>query len=219
MPSLKLAVVLFDRATFLDFLGPVEQFGFLQQAHSSADIETDRVTLSIEYLGPTRDPIKPDRGPAVLVDRAYHEVGEDERFDILLIPGGMGARPNIRPPGIIDFIRCQAQCAKYILSVCTGSWLLADAGVLDGKRATSNKAAFSSVKEATSPLIDWVPKARWVVDGNVWTSSGVTAGQDMAAAFIEHLAGKEQSDKIRGIIELSVKGPDDDEFAKWHGLI
>jgi len=89
MPSLKLAVVLFNRANFLDFLGPVEQFGFLQPSHSSADIETDRVTLSIEYLGPTRDPIKPDRGPAVLVDRAYDEVGDDERFDILLVPGGM----------------------------------------------------------------------------------------------------------------------------------
>ena len=58
----------------------------------------------------------------------------------------MGARPHIRPPGIIDFIRSQAQCAKYILSVCTGSWLLADAGVLDGKRATSNKASFRNVK-------------------------------------------------------------------------
>lgn len=89
MPSLKLAVVLFDRANFLDFLGPVEQFGFLQQSRSSTDMETDRVTLSIEYLGPTRNPVKPDRGPAVLVDRAYNEVGEDEHFDILLIPGGM----------------------------------------------------------------------------------------------------------------------------------
>ena len=89
MPSLKLAVVLFDRANFLDFLGPVEQFGFLQQSRSSTDIGTDRVTLSIEYLGPTRNPVKPVRGPAVLVDRAYNEVEEDERFDILLIPGGM----------------------------------------------------------------------------------------------------------------------------------
>ena len=89
MPSLKLAVVLFDRANFLDFLGPVEQLGFLQQPRSSTGIEADRVTLSIEYLGPTRDPIKPVRGPAVLVDRAYDEVGEDERFDILLVPGGM----------------------------------------------------------------------------------------------------------------------------------
>ena len=63
----------------------------------------------------------------------------------------MGARPHIRPPGIIDFIRCQAQYAKYILSVCTGSWLLADAGVLDGKRATSNKAAFRDVKVSLPP--------------------------------------------------------------------
>ena len=91
MPSLKLAVVLFDRANFLDFLGPVEQLGFLQQPRLSTDIATDRVTLSIEYLGPTRDPIKPVRGPAVLVDRAYDEVGEDERFDIILVPGGMTA--------------------------------------------------------------------------------------------------------------------------------
>jgi transcriptional regulator GlxA family with amidase domain len=59
---------------------------------------------------------------------------------------GLGARPHLRPPGIIDFIRRQARSAKYILSVCTGSWLLADAGVLDGKRVTSNKFAFRSVK-------------------------------------------------------------------------
>ena len=85
-PPLKLAVVLFDRVVLLDFLGPVEQLGFLQHSCST---ETGQVTLSIEYLGPTREPIKPDRGPAVLVDRAYDEVGEDERFDILLVPGGM----------------------------------------------------------------------------------------------------------------------------------
>jgi len=215
-PPLKLAVVLFNQAALLDFLGPIEQLGFLQEGAAK---ETDPVTLSIEYLGPTREPIKPSRGPAVLVDRAYGDVGEDERFDILLLPGGLGARPHLRPPGIIDFIRCQAQSAKYVLGVCTGSWLLADAGVLDGKRATTNKAAFRDVKEKTSPLIDWVPKARWVVDGNVWTSSGVTAGLDMTSAFIEHLAGKEKSDKIRGIIELSVKGASEDEFAEWHGLV
>jgi putative intracellular protease/amidase len=88
-PPLKLAVVLFNRADLLDFLGPVEQLGFLQDSYSNTDMKTDRITLSIEYLGPTRDPIKPDRGPTVLVDRAYDEVGEDEHFDILLIPGGM----------------------------------------------------------------------------------------------------------------------------------
>lgn len=59
---------------------------------------------------------------------------------------GMGTRPHLRPPKLIDFIRCQAQSAKYVLSVCTGSWLLADAGILDGKRATSNKLSFKRVK-------------------------------------------------------------------------
>jgi len=88
-PPLKLAVVLFDRVTLLDVIGPIEQFGFLRESSSSADIETDLVTLSIEYLGPTRGPIKTNRGPAVLADRAYDEVGGDERFDILLVPGGM----------------------------------------------------------------------------------------------------------------------------------
>lgn len=88
-PPLKLAVVLFDRVTLLDFIGPVEQLGFLQYSNSSTDTEGDRATLSIEYLGPTRDPVKPNRGPAVLVDRAYDEVREDECFDILLVPGGM----------------------------------------------------------------------------------------------------------------------------------
>jgi hypothetical protein len=85
---LKLAVVLFDRANLLDALGPIEQLGFLQQI-PNPNTEVDRVTLSIEYLGPTRDPIKPVRGPAVVVDRRYDEVGEDEHFDILLVPGGM----------------------------------------------------------------------------------------------------------------------------------
>jgi putative intracellular protease/amidase len=88
-PPLKLAVVLFDHVTLLDFIGPVEQLGFLQNSDPSTNAESGRVTLAIEYLGPTLDPIKPDRGPAVLVDRAYDQVREDECFDILLVPGGM----------------------------------------------------------------------------------------------------------------------------------
>lgn len=106
---------------------------------------------------------------------------------------GPGSRPGKVPDILLDFIKHQAPHARYILSVCTGSWILAGTGVLDGRRATTNKAAFKNCKvcvpfivvnlsdpilrqAATSDKIEWVAKARWVVDGNVWTSSGVTAG-------------------------------------------
>lgn len=81
------------------------------------------------------------------------------------------------PKSVEQWIKKQAAGTKYILSVCTGSQVLARAGVLEGKKATTNKHAFKLIVEETRDMnITWVAKARWVVDGNVWTSSGVTAG-------------------------------------------
>ena len=65
----------------------------------------------------------------------------------------------------------------------------------------------------------WVAKARWVVEGRIWTSSGVTAGSDMGYAFLQHLVGNDIADFIRGIVEVSVRKQDDDEFAEYHGLL
>ncbi|KAG8719157.1 hypothetical protein FRC08_003509, partial [Ceratobasidium sp. 394] len=113
----------------------------------------------------------------------------------------------------------QAAGATFILSVCTGSWVLADAGVLDGKRATTNKAAFKDCVASTSKEVKWVAKARWVVDGNIWTSSGVTAGADMGYAFMKHVTGDEFATKVKNIVELHASGPDDDEFAEIFGLV
>jgi transcriptional regulator GlxA family with amidase domain len=67
--------------------------------------------------------------------------------------------------------------------------------------------------------ITWVPRARWVVDGNVWTSSGVTAGSDMAMAFVEHLVGARAARSIRGKVEIRESAEDDDPFAEFHGLV
>ena len=85
--------------------------------------------------------------------------------------------------------------AEYLLSVCTGSALLAAAGLLDGYRATSNKRSFEWVTQQ-GPRVEWVPEARWVEDRNRWTSSGVAAGIDMALAFIAHLSGEARADAI-----------------------
>ncbi|KAJ7913414.1 class I glutamine amidotransferase-like protein [Mycena leptocephala] len=103
------------------------------------------------------------------------------------------------------------------MSVCCGAVQLALAGVLAGKRATTNKAWFRIIM--TPKVIEWVLKARWVVDGNVWTSSGITAATDMALAFIEHLAGPKVTRPIRAGAEVREITDEDEPFAELHGLV
>ncbi|KAJ7076479.1 class I glutamine amidotransferase-like protein [Mycena belliarum] len=141
-----------------------------------------------------------------------------KQFDVLWVPAGAVDVSTI-PKEEITFIAQQAPKAKYVMSVCGGAVQLAFAGVLAGKRATTNKAFYRQIVEATPKDIQWVPKARWVVDGNVWTSSGVAAGSDMALAFVEHLAGREVARFIRGGIEIPEVTEQDDPFATFHGLV
>ncbi|KAF8909199.1 class I glutamine amidotransferase-like protein, partial [Mucidula mucida] len=152
------------------------------------------------------------------------------RYDVLWVPAGMFPSPacplpdfatgeDKTPKAEIDFIKAQAPKAKYICSVCGGSAILAAAGVLSGKKATTNKAFFKMIVANAPKDINWVAKARWVTDGNVWTSSGVSAGSDMALAFVAHLVGDKMANLLRGQIEVSEHGQDDDPFAKVHGLV
>ncbi|KZP22349.1 class I glutamine amidotransferase-like protein [Athelia psychrophila] len=225
MPTLlRLAVCLFPAVTALDYQGPMEMLGFLSPQNlekSVGEFPTEpSYSIEADYLSHTMDPVAPMSGPHVVPTGSYSTT--EKQYDIILVPGGPGARPDAVPRELLAFIKRQAPGLKYILSVCTGSWILAGAGVLDGKRATSNKSVFKELKEATAHLqITWVPKARWVVDDNnkLWTSSGVTAGQDMANAFLGHLVGKEHAEIIRNIVELSVKQIDNDEFAEHYGLV
>lgn len=106
-----------------------------------------------------------------------------------MVPGGVGRRyPEYADP-VIAFIRQVFPRLRYLLTVCTGSALAAQAGVLDGKRATSNKLNWELVTALTD-RVDWVRQARWVADGNCWTASGVSAGMDATLAFVEAVYGR-----------------------------
>lgn len=121
-------------------------------------------------------------------------------IDTLFIPGGQGARILIQHTDFINQLKLLAQKSQYVLTVCTGSALLAKTGLLNGRRATSNKRAFDWVKTSSSQT-HWVEKARWITDGKYYTSSGISAGMDMALAFVQDRVDKNTAQQIATRIE------------------
>lgn len=120
-------------------------------------------------------------------------------LDVLIVPGGFGTRaPDLNITR--DFIKKTYPSLQYLLTVCTGSALVASTGILDGKNATSNKASWVWAT-SQGPNVNWIPKARWTVDGNIWTSSGIAAGIDATFAFIEAIYGEPSVDQIISRIE------------------
>lgn len=135
---------------------------------------------------------------------------------ILLIVGGQGTRPLVNDTAFLQDLTKWVQQSQYCLSVCTGSALLAAAGCLNGRRATSNKRAFSWVK-TTSKQVEWQAKARWLVDGKFYTASGVSAGMDMVLGFIADHYGKTQAQTIATHMEYHwITDPTHDDFAASH---
>jgi transcriptional regulator GlxA family with amidase domain len=139
-------------------------------------------------------------------------------FDVLLIPGGIGTRKEMANPQFLAELKRLAEASQIVATVCTGSFLLARTGLLDGRKATSNKRAFQQVK-TYAPKVDWIAKARWVEDDKYFTSSGVSAGMDMALAVITRLRGKETSLQIASRAEYEWhEDSSRDPFAAAAGL-
>ena len=120
---------------------------------------------------------------------------------------------------MIDWLRGRVGELEVDMTVCTGSALLAQAGLLDGRRATTNKMFFSW-PESTWPAVRWVREARWVEDGKLWTSSGVSAGIDMALAVVQRLADEKTAELLATATEYEWhRDPAWDPFARVHGLV
>ena len=142
---------------------------------------------------------------------ATHTFATAPPLDVLLMPGGLGtvAIAQTGDRSIETFLRERFNVTDYVLSVCNGASSLARAGVLDGRRATTNKLLWSTFTGSfarelgTAGNITWVPSARWVEDGKVWTSSGVAAGIDMTLAFLRKIYGAEKPDLAVNAIEYA----------------
>lgn len=199
----RVAVVLFDGFELLDVFGPVELFGALP----------DRCTVTL--VGPGTGPVRSAQGPRVLADHDYRSAPPP---DVVLVPGGIGTRRLVDDETFLAWLHEWASRAAVVTSVCTGSGLLAAAGLLDGHRATSNKRAFAwAVRQG--PNVTWEARARWVEDGDRWTSSGVAAGMDMTVALIASLYGEDVALDVAARVELEPhRDPAWDPFAALNGL-
>jgi transcriptional regulator GlxA family with amidase domain len=203
----RITVVLFDGFELLDVCGPLEMFGQL----------ADRFPISLAgpVAGPVASACGPNRGPQLIADHAY---ADSSPPDIVLVPGGLGTRRLVDDNEFLAWLTDWASSAKYLTSVCTGSGVLAAAGLLDGYRATSNKRAFEWAR-TQGERVSWVPEARWVEDRTRWTSSGVAAGMDMALALIGHLNGEDVASKLADGVEYDWhRNPSWDPFAAKNGL-
>ncbi|KAJ7050450.1 class I glutamine amidotransferase-like protein [Mycena amicta] len=227
--TLSIAVCISDEVTLSDFIPPVEILAGLNNAdHPAFGPAMGEVPyrVAFDYLSPTMDPVVSISGraaPTFNPTMTYKDaIASGKQFDILWVPAGpivdMATGTSRIPQDEVDFIKQQTPKAKYVLSVCGGAYQLAISGVLSGKRATTNKQFYRAIVATTPKDIEWVPKARWVVDGNVWTSSGVSAGSDMALAFVEHITNARVARAIRGSIEIAEVTQEDDPFAAFHGL-
>lgn len=193
-----LAAVLFTDFEMLDLYGPLEMFSFFRD-------DFDIRTVALE-----KGPVKSSGGPATVAEDA---MGDGRHYDILLVPGGRGTRNVHDDATFLNWLKAQSEKAEYTTSVCTGSLLLAKAGILERRCATTNKLAFDWVADQTSG-VDWQRHARWVQDGSVYTSSGVSAGMDMALAVIEACLGpKAAADAANYAEYIRNPDPDNDPFA------
>lgn len=193
-------ILLFNKFETLDVFGPVEVFGRLPDV------------FKLNFISVNGGIVESSQN--VRVDTNSYENNNIEK--ILFVPGGSGTREKVNDINFIEFIKNMANESKYILSVCTGSALLAKTGILNGKRATSNKRAFNWVVEQ-GQQVNWIKEARWVNDDKIYTSSGVSAGIDMALGFIGDILGKEKALEIsNGIEYIWNENSEYDPFAKMY---
>jgi len=176
-------ILLFPQVEELDFAGPWEMLTLWSKLAGGPE--------NCLIVSETKSPVICSKGLSVNPHVSFEDC---PRLDYLLVPGGIGARQQVNNRILIDFIAAQARHCKAVLSVCTGAFILHAAGLLSGKKATTHWSALERLR-ALGDL--QVVEQRFVRDGNIWTSAGISAGMDMVLAFIAETAGEEAAGQVQ----------------------
>ena len=189
-----IGIVAFDDAEELDFVGPWEVFGMARKLRDQGD----RLLLIAE-----RDaPVRCAKLMRVLPDLTFAQA---PRLDVLLVPGGVGTRREVKNAPMIDFLRRAGSQAQWVTSVCTGSLLLHEAGFARGKKVTTHWTFLEQLRDRGEVTV--LENERYVVDGNLVTAAGVSAGIDMALWLTGRLWGDDFARKVQKQIEYFPRPP------------
>ena len=176
-------ILIFPDVEELDFVGPWEMLGMWGKFAAGPE-QRFIVAQSLE-------PVTCAKGLSINPHVSFENCPQ---LDFLLVPGGQGTRQEVDNPVLVAFISEQARQCKAVLSVCTGVFLLYGAGLLSGKKATTHWNSLDRLRAFEDVT---VVEERFVRDGNIWSSAGVSAGTDLMLAFITDIAGEEAAGKVQ----------------------
>lgn len=187
----KVAILMFDEVEVLDFAGPFEVFG-VTRINGEAQFHVFTVAA-------TSAPVTARNGLKILPE---YEFANCPLPDLLVVPGGNGTRSVMRDEHILNWVRAQAIPAELVLSVCTGALVIGAAGVLNGLKATTYHTAFDELRLA-APEAEVIEGQRWIDNGRVITSAGVSAGIDMSLYVVGRLLGEEVAQQTAAYMEYN----------------
>jgi transcriptional regulator GlxA family with amidase domain len=192
---MRIGIAVFEGAEELDFVGPWEVLAAWRYLHPDE--------VDVFLVGDTAEPVTCAKGMRILADRTWDDAGE---IDVLVYPGGRGTRAQLGDERVRARLRGLKESGTLVTSVCTGALVYADAGLLDGRPATTYWSAFDELL----PLgreIEPRPDDRFVDAGDVVTAAGVSAGIDMAIHLVGRLASPDRAREVRRYIQYDPEPP------------
>ena len=182
-------ILLFPQVEELDFIGPFEVLSYLNKLKPN--------TLSIQLIAKSDSPLTAFNGLRLLPDTT---ITKCPPLDLLVVPGGKGRLQAMKDPQLINFIQAQARTARFITSVCTGAFLLAEAGLLSNKKATTYHTAFAELAAYGVQ----VQAAKVIRDGNIITAAGVSSGLELGFYLLRELFGASLAQEVAQKIEYEL---------------
>lgn len=192
----KIGILLFPDVEELDVIGPWEVLAYWTRTHPDDGWQ-------VFCFSADGAPVTCSKG---LTIGAHHSMTDLPGLDVLLHPGGRGTRPQLNDDQHLEWVRSQRRTVPLMTSVCTGSLIFAAAGLLTGRPATTHWASLERLAEI-DPTIDVRAEDRFVDDGDVVTSAGISAGIDMALHLVARLASAERAREVRRGIQYDPQPP------------